>query len=175
MGPSIQNTLRIAPASSPSQHLRRPPSQLIQPTTCDNHARDNIHQPHQQCQKTASLFTHEQQYRLNIVFKEDSRRVVRAFGQRVRLTSRRILIRKDCVARFLERFGWIGGVLFDSIVSLCVDRGNDVKKVLEFVVVCFSGCDCFVEWVEDGWVVRAEGELGDHVGEVEIIVLYQSV
>lgn len=55
----------------------------------------------------------------------------------------------------------------DSAGTLGVDCGNDREEVLVFVVVGFGGGDCFVEGVEDGWVVRAEGEFGDHVREVE--------
>lgn len=48
-----------------------------------------------------------------------------------------------------------------------VDGWYDGEEVLVFVVVGFGGGDGFVEGVEDGWVVRAEGEFGNHVGEVE--------
>lgn len=48
-----------------------------------------------------------------------------------------------------------------------VDGWDDGEEVLVFVVVGFGGGDGFVEGVEDGWVVRAEGEFGDHVREVE--------
>lgn len=83
------------------------------------------------------------------------------------MTSRRILICEDCVARLFKGFGWVCGVFFNGVVALCVDCGDDVEEVLEFVVVGFGGCDCFIEGVEEGWVVRAEREFGDHVGEVE--------
>jgi hypothetical protein len=33
--------------------------------------------------------------------------------------------------------------------------------------VGFRSCDCFVERVEDGWVMRAEREFCYHVREVE--------
>lgn len=85
----------------------------------------------------------------------------------MRLTGCRILICEDGVARFPEGFGWVCGVLFDSVIALSVDCGNDVEEVLKFIVVNFGGCHCFVERVEKGWVVRAEGEFGYHVGEVE--------
>lgn len=65
---------------------------------------------------------------------------------------------------FVDGRGWcLGG----GAGGFGVNGWYDGEEVLVFVVVGFSGGDGFVEGVEDGWVVRAEGEFGDHVGEVE--------
>ena len=50
---------------------------------------------------------------------------------------------------------------------ICIDGRHDRQVVLELVKVV-GGCgDGVVERVEEGGVVRAEGELVDLVGEVE--------
>lgn len=48
-----------------------------------------------------------------------------------------------------------------------VDRRHDGHEVLELVEVRFGYVDGAVEGVDEGGVVRAEGELGDDVREVE--------
>lgn len=64
-----------------------------------------------------------------------------------------------------------GGVASENAVdgagALGVDGWDDGEEVLVFVVVGFGGGDGFVEGVENAWIVRAEGEFGDHVREVE--------
>lgn len=48
-----------------------------------------------------------------------------------------------------------------------VQRRHDREEVLELVVVLLALGDGLIEGILQGRVMRAEGELGDHVGEVE--------
>lgn len=59
------------------------------------------------------------------------------------------------------------GVGVEGASALGVEGGDDGEEVLVLVVVGFGGGDGFIERVEESRVVRAEGEFGDHVGEVE--------
>ena len=166
----IQHTLTDTTPLAPHE-LSKPPRHLIQPPPRDNHTGDGIYEADQQREKAAPLFTDEQQDRLDVILEEDARDEERAFGERGRLAGCCVLVREDEVAGGAVRVGRGRRQGAESCVdgagALGVDRRYDGEEVLVFVVVGFGRRDGFVEGVEDGWVVRAEGKFVDYVREVE--------
>lgn len=175
----VQNSIRLPPGPPPAYHLHKPPAELIQPATSDHHARDDIDQTDHEAQEAAALLAHEQHDRLDVVLEEDPRDVVRVLGDGVRLAGHGVLVREDDVlvpAHGLQYGGGVGVVFVDDApFPLGVDGGDDRDEVLVFVVVVFGRGDGLVERVQEGWVVRAEGQFGDHVGEVECCCVHTYV
>ena len=68
----MQHTHTLGPLP-PTKHLPRPTPQLITPPSTDQNARDNIHHPHQQRQKPATLLPDREQYGLDVKLKEYTR------------------------------------------------------------------------------------------------------
>lgn len=165
---SIQHALRL-PGASPTQELTRPAGDLIQPSTRNNDAGDGIHEPNKQGHEGCPLLADHQQDRLDVVLEEDPGDEEGAFGQLVGLGGRGVLVREDevLVAGVGLLRGRGAGEEVEGARALGVDGGDDGEEVLELVVVGFGGGDGLVEGVVEGGIVRAEGEFGDHVREVE--------
>lgn len=170
MNPAVQHALRKT-TPFPSHQLNKPPRDLIQPPASDDHTGDGIHEADKQGEKAAALFADEKQDGLDVVLEEDAGDEEGAFGERGRLAGCCVLVREDEVAVGAVGVGggwWEGAEgCVDGAGALGVDCGHDGEEVLVFVVVGFGGRDGFVERVEDGWVVWAEGEFVDDVCEVE--------
>lgn len=60
-----------------------------------------------------------------------------------------------------------GCVGVERLAALGVNGGDHGEEVLVLVVIVFGQRDGLVEWVEESGIVRAEGELGDHMREIE--------
>lgn len=163
-----QHTLGPIPPSPPPLHqVNHPPRKLVNPAPSNNNPRNRVHQPNQQRQEAPALLTNKQQNRLDVILEEDPGHVERVLGDTVGLAGGGVLVREDevLVVAVLLDGGW-GRVRVARAFG--VDGRDHREEVLEFVVVGLAGRDGFVERVENRGVVRAEGEFGDHVGEVEI-------
>lgn len=163
-----QHTLSPIPAASlPLHQLNNPIGKLVKPTPGNNNPGGRVHQANQQRQETAALLADQQQDGLDVILEEDAGDVERALGDNVGLAGSGVLVGEDevLVMVVLLDGGW-GRV--GVARAFGIDGWDDREEVLEFVVVGFAGGDGFIERVEDRGVVRAEGEFGDHVREVEI-------
>lgn len=81
-----------------------------------------------------------------------------------------VLVGEDSVFALGVGYGrwvWEGLAVWVDDAGACIDGWHDGHVVLVFVEVDWGGGDGFVEGVEEGGVVRAKGELGDHVGKIE--------
>lgn len=161
-----QNPLTLPP---PLPHEPpHPPGNLINPTTRNQNPRNGINQPNHQAQEPRPLLADQQQDRLNVVLEEDARNQIGTLGDRAGLAGGRVLVCEDGVAGVAGvRGGGVEGVGVEGGAAFCVESWYDREEVLEFVVVAWCFGDGFVERVEEAGVVWAEGEFGDHVGEVE--------
>lgn len=166
---SRQNPLTLPPP--PPHELPDPPGNLINPTTRNQNPRNGINQPNHQAHEPRPLLADQQQDWLNVVLEEDARNHVGTLGDRAGLAGGRVLVCEDGVVGVEGVWGGgVDGVGVEGGTAFCVKGWYDGEEVLEFVVVvgCFG--DGFIERVEETGVVWAEGEFGDHVGEVECCI-----
>lgn len=176
------------PPLLPLQILPAPPPQLIHPPTAHQHARDHVHQLHQQRQEAAARLRHREEDGFDVELEEDARDGL--FGDGVRGRRDGVLVREDggggdvggggeggllgVLGGFVGGVGVGGGGEGEGkrgegrgVHGAGVDGGDDGEVVLEAVEVVWGGSERVVEGVEEGGVERAEGEFGDEVGEVE--------
>lgn len=148
-----QHTL-TRPSGSPPPlppHLLTPITNPVSPMTRHQRTTDDIHDLDEKNQKRIPFLLDVQQNRLNVVLDKDARDdALRDF---LRLLRDGVLVRDDGFAR------------------RGVDGGDDRNKILELVEVGGGDVDGLVERVDEGGEERAEGELGDDVGEVECCFL----
>ena len=156
-----QNTLRLPP--SLNQELANPTRNLINPATSDKHPRNSVNDTNDQSQKSTPLFTDQQHDRFDVVLEEDARNEHRRFGDRPTLAGRCILVREDGVS---SRPG-LRGVCIECVSALGIQRRHHRKEVLELVIVAFTFSNGLVQRVKQTRVVRTEGELGNHMREIE--------
>ena len=149
---------------APIKHLPAPPARNHNPT-------DDIDQPDEQWEEPAPLLRDRQGDGLDVELDKDAGDVV--LCDLVRLRRDGVLVRLDGVRRVPDALCGVVRVAVHGLEEgqqrgvVGVDGGHDGEVVLELVEVIFGGGNGIVEGVDEGGVVRAEGELLDVVGEVE--------
>lgn len=142
---------------------------MIQPAAGNKHAGDGVDEANNKTQEASALLVDEQEDGLDVVLDEDAGHEVRVLGNGIGLAGCCVLVGEDHILGVLGMDGAMcGGVGVDGVpAAFGVDGRHDGEEILVFVIVVVGGGDCFVEGVEEGGIMRAEGEFGDHVGEVE--------
>lgn len=166
---SSKHTFRLSSTAFPVHQFPNPAGDLIQPATGDHDTGDGVDEANEQGEEAGTLLADHEQDGLNVILEENAGDEEWAFGEVTGLGGGGVLVGEDevLVVAVGELRGRGVGVGVESAVALGVDGWDDGEEVLVLVVVGFGGGDGLIEGVEEGRIVRTEGEFGDHVGEVE--------